>query len=259
MAGTPRGRFCWYELYTSDTAGAKAFYPKVTGWGTEDWEGGEQPYTMWTTGDGPMGGMMDLPPEAAEAGAPPHWISYVSTPDVDATVGRAKELGASLVWGPVDVPQVGRMAGLSDPQGAHFAVFQPEDETPGHDDPPRLGEASWHELATDGWEDAWSFYAELFDWQKADAMDLGEMGTYQLFGRGARPLGAMFDRTPQIPVPNWMVYIRVPDVAAAVERVKEAGGQLLNGPMEVPGGDQIAQCMDPQGAAFALHEMVGED
>ncbi len=216
----------------------------------------DQPYTMWTTAEGPVGGVMELPPPAKEAGAPTHWISYVSTPDLDATLARAKELGGSLVWGPMDTPEVGRMAGLADPQGAHFAVFEPAGDAPGSDAPAPLGDASWHELATDGWEAAWSFYSDLFDWVKTDSMDMGEMGTYQMFGRGAHPLGGMFARPPHIPVPNWLVYVRVPDVVAAVERVKEGGGQLVNGPMEVPGGDMVAQCMDPQGAMFAVHAVA---
>ncbi len=252
MAAVPRGRFCWHELLTTDPEAARAFYTEVIGWSTQEWEGG-QPYTMWTTAEGPIGGLMELPPPARDAGAPTHWVTYVSTPDLDATVARAQELGGNLVWGPMETPTVGRMAGLSDPQGAHFAVFQPDGDAPGHDEPAHPGEASWHELATDGWEKAWDFYSDLFDWVKTDAMDMGEMGTYQIFGRGAHPLGAIFPRPPQVPVPNWLVYVRVPDVAAAVERVKKAGGQLLNGPMEVPGGDMIAQCMDPQGGMFAVH------
>lgn len=253
MDASARGRFCWYELFTSDPAGARAFYTTVAGWGAENWEGGDTPYTMWTTGEGPVGGVMSLPPEAEAAGAPPHWIAYLATDDADATIERTKEAGGGVVWGPLEVPTVGRVAGLRDPQGAHFAVVQPEGDAPGRDDPPRLGEMSWHELATDDPDGAWAFYSDLFGWQKTDAMDMGEMGIYQMFGRGAHPVGAMFRRPDEIPVPNWLLYIRVPDIAAAVERVKEGGGQLLNGPMEVPGGDMIAQCMDPQGAAFAVH------
>lgn len=258
MAGTPKGRFCWYELFTSDPAAAQTFYTEVAGWKTEDWEGGEMPYTMWMTEHGPVGGVMKLPPEAVDAGAPPHWIAYLATPDAEATIARTKELGGSVVWGPTDVPSVGTVAGLSDPQGAHFAILQPEGEAPGHDDIPREGEVSWHELATDDWEAAWEFYADVFGWEKTDAMDMGEMGTYQMFGRGSRPLGGMFNRPPEIPVPNWLLYVRVDDAAAAVERVKAAGGQLLNGPMEVPGGNMVAQCMDPQGAAFAVHGVAAD-
>lgn len=254
MAGTPKGRFGWHELYTSDPVAAQAFYTNVIGWTTQIWEGGPEPYTMWVAGEVPMGGVMKLPPQAVEAGAPPNWVAYVTTPDADATIARAKQLGGSLVWGPFDVPTVGRFGGLTDPQGAHFAILQPSGDPPGHDGASAMGEVSWHELATTDWEAAWAFYSDLFDWQKADAMDMGEMGTYQMFGRGAHPLGGLFNKPPQIPVPNWLPYVRVPDLDASLERVRAGGGQVLNGPMEVAGGDRIAQCMDPQGAAFALHE-----
>ena len=256
MEGNETGRFCWYELFTTNPDAAEDFYTTVAGWTTESWEGGESPYSMWITDQGPVGGVLELPPDAVDAGAPPHWIAYLATPDAAATISRTKERGGSVVWGPMDIPSVGRVAGLADPQGAHFAILQPEAEAPGHDGPPRVGEMSWHELATDDWRAAWDFYSGLFGWEKTDAMDMGEMGLYQMFGRGAHPVGAMYDRPEAIPMATWLLYIRVPDAAAAVERVKEAGGRLVNGPMEVPGGDTVATCVDPQGAVFAVHAAV---
>ncbi len=87
-------------------------------------------------------------------------------------------------------------------------------------------------------------------------MDMGEAGIYQMFGRGAHPIGGMFNRPQEMPVSAWLHYIRVADVEVAVDKVKELGGTLLSGPMEVPGGDKVAQCRDPQGVAFALHATV---
>jgi len=158
-----------------------------------------------------------------------------------------------VVWGPKEVPEIGVFAGLTDPQGAHFAILQPSGDAPGHDEPAQLGEISWHELLTTDWETAWEFYSEIFDWQKDEAMDMGEMGTYQTFGRGAHPLGGFMNKPPMIPSSRWMIYARVADIDAAVARVEQEGGQILNGPRDVPGGGRIAQCLDPQGAAFALH------
>lgn len=249
----PLGRFCWYELLTPDPASAPGFYGAVTGWTTERWEGGQQPYTMWVHGDRQIGGIMELPEEAKAKGAPPHWLAYLSTPDVAATTARAKELGANLLLELLEVPEVGTITVLQDPQGAVIAAYQPSGSTPGSDGPPQVGDFSWNELATADWEAAWSFYSELFGWRKADAMDLGEMGTYQMFGRGAHPLGGMFRKPTEMPMSAWLHYVRVADVSAAAEKVKEAGGKVLNGPMEVPGGDLVAQCLDPVGAAFALH------
>jgi hypothetical protein len=67
-------------------------------------------------------------------------------------------------------------------------------------------------------------------------------------------LGGMFNKTPEMPAPpHWLYYVRVDDVDRVAGEVPKAGGTVLNGPMDVPGGDRIAQCMDPQGAAFAIH------
>lgn len=256
MSEVPRGRFCWYELMTTDPDAATGFYGAVTGWGTALWEGGGNPYTMWTNGDRSFGGVMDLPPEAAAAGAPPHWLAYVSTPDVKATTDRATSAGAAILHGPMEIPEVGTITILQDPQGAVFAAYQPAGDAPGHDGPPAPGEFSWHELATDDWESAWSFYSGLFGWRKDTAMDMGGMGTYQIFNNGAHPVGAMFNRPPEIPASCWCLYVSVPDLDAALARVTEHGGQVINGPMDVPGGDRIAQCLDPQGAMFALHAIA---
>jgi predicted enzyme related to lactoylglutathione lyase len=239
---------------TTDQTSATDFYNKVIGWGTQPWEGGEMPYTMWTNKEKTIGGLMDLPEEAKQAGAPPHWLTYISTPDTDATVARAKQLGAQAYVEPQDIPNVGKFAVLADPQGATFAVFTPLEDTPGSDDPPGQGEFSWHELATSNYEAAWDFYADLFGWEKTEAMDMGEGSIYQMYGRGGTPLGGMFNKPAEMPgPPAWLFYAHVDDVNTTAEKVKANGGQVVVGPMEVPGGDLIAQCLDPQGAFFAIH------
>lgn len=159
MTSIPRGRFCWYELMTTDPRTAEEFYAAVAGWGTEEWQGSDPPYTLWKNGPTALGGLMELPEEAAAAGVPPHWIAYVSTPDFDASLQEARATGAELVWGPRSLPGVGRFAGVRDPQGAMFALYEPAGEAPGHDGVAGPGEFSWHELATSDWEQAWRFYA----------------------------------------------------------------------------------------------------
>ena len=246
----PRGRFVWYDLMTTDPASAIEFYTRVAGWGTTQWEG-SSPYTMWTNASLPIGGVMQLPPEA---GAPPHWLAYISSPDVDATVQQAESLGAKVLVAPNDVPTVGRFAVLSDPQGAVFAIFRPQSQPPGHEGPPAQGEFSWHELATREQPAAFRFYEALFGWHKTSAMDMGDMGQYQMFGRTDVELGGMYNRPAQMPgPPSWTHYILVDDINRAVEATTSGGGQVLNGPMEVPGGDWIFQALDPQGAIFAAH------
>ena len=259
MSDTPNGRFCWYDLMTTDPDGAKAFYTRVVGWGTTVWDGGGFSYTMWTNGEQPLGGLMELPESARAAGSPPHWLAYVSSADVDATAKKVAELGGKVLVPPAPIPTVGKYAVFADPQGAAFAGFTPESNTPGQDGPAQVGEFSWHELATTDLDAAWAFYGGLFDWEKTTAMDMGPAGLYQLYGRKGVDLGGIYKKPPEMPFPpNWLQYVRVPDVHKAIEVVKELGGKVLNGPMEVPGGSWIAQCMDPQGAAFALHHTAKE-
>jgi predicted enzyme related to lactoylglutathione lyase len=246
----PRGRFVWFDLMTSNPAATAGFYPAVTGWGTSEWNG-PTPYTMWTTNGTSIGGVMPLP---SRSDAPPHWLAYISTPNADATIAQAVDLGARVLRAAADIPTVGRFAVLSDPQGAVFAVFTAESTSPGHDDEPRVGEFSWHELATHDYPAAYRFYERLFGWEKGASMDMGGGSIYQMFTRKGIPLGGIFNRTPDMSgPPAWLHYVRVDDVHRAVEVVKERGGHILVEPMEVPGGDLIAQCTDPQGARFALH------
>lgn len=190
-----RGRFVWHELMTTDPDAAVDFYPAVLGWGTQAWEGGEQPYTMWTVGEAPLGGVMELPAEAREQGAPPHWLPYIETPDVDRTAARAQELGGRLLVPPTDIPSVGRFAVIADPHGAVFAGFRSENEMPGQDEPPAVGQFSWNELAADDWRAAAQFYGDLFGWETKNEHDMGEMGVYRVYGRPGSevPLGGMFD------------------------------------------------------------------
>jgi predicted enzyme related to lactoylglutathione lyase len=251
----PRGRFVWHDLMTKDPPAAIEFYKKVVGWGTQEWNG-PTPYTMWTADNTPIGGVMAMP--AAE-NAPPHWLGYVSTPDVDATVAEATRRGASTHVPPTDIPTVGRFAVLMDPQGASFAVFTSTNQSAAGDDTPKQGDFSWHELATTDPVAAFDFYQALFGWEKTSAMDMGDMGVYQMFGLNGVPFGGVFKKSAEMPgPPSWAHYIKIADVQRAVDVVKNNGGQVLNGPMEVPGGDWIANCMDPQGGVFAVHAVVAK-
>ncbi len=143
---TPRGRFVWYDVMTTDPDAAIAFYTQLVGWGTMPWQG-DRPYTVVTRGETPIGGVMQLPKEAADAGAPSHWLAYVAVPNVDATAEQAKDLGATLLVAPGDIPDVGRFMVCSDLQGAVPAAFQPGGDHPMGEGPPQPGEFSWHELA----------------------------------------------------------------------------------------------------------------
>ena len=214
------------------------------------------PYTMWVAGETPIGGSMQLPRDAVKAGAPSHWMMYVGTDDVDSTVKQALALGGKTCVAPQDIPNIGRFAVLIDPQGAMFAIYKSLNPAVPPLAKPGIGHVSWHELATTDPVAAFRFYHALFGWDETGTHDMGPMGLYRMIGHGELSLGAMFTKPSQMPgPPHWLLYVRVADVNATVARVKEHGGQVLNGPMEVPGGDWIAQCLDPQGSAFAVHQV----
>lgn len=252
----PRGRICWTELTTTDPKAALAFYKATVGWGTQPWEM-DPSYVMLTARGTPVGGLTALSDQAKRMGASPSWMMSVAVPDVDASVRQAVSLGARTSVEPQDIPTMGRFAVLKDPQGATFAVFTSKGEIPGHDGPSKPGEFSWHELATSDPQKAWSFYQQLFGWDKMDAMDMGATGIYQMFGRAGEMLGGMYNKPREMMgSPNWLNYALVPDVDSAVKVVQRLGGKVLNGPMDIPGGGRIAQCLDPQGVAFALHSVA---
>jgi predicted enzyme related to lactoylglutathione lyase len=252
-----KGRFCWHDLMTEDLEAAKSFYTQLIGWETEQWEGATgdmPPYSMWKGSKGTLGGVMPLPEEAKKMGAPPNWLAYVATDDIDASVAQAKRLGGHVMVPPTDIPTVGKFSVLADPFGAAFALFTGSEGAPGSNEPAAIGEVSWHELTTSDVDKVFGFYGEMFGWKKLDDMDMGPMGKYRIFGRGDQQLGGIFVKPAEMPGPNaWLCYFQVADLDAKVEEAKKLGAKLLNGPMEVPGGDRIAQFLDPQGAAFALH------
>jgi predicted enzyme related to lactoylglutathione lyase len=244
-----RGRFVWFDLLTTDPNATMSFYPTVTGWGTESWNGGSTGYTLWTANGAPIGGVTKI----TSPSRAPHWLAYIATPDVDDTVAQAENLGARILSPSTHIPTVGMFAVLADPQGAAFAAFTPDADAPGHEGDARLGEFSWHELATHDYPAAYRFYERLFGWEKSDAVDMGGGNIYQMFSRRGQRLGGMFHRADASKPPAWLHYVLVDDVDRAAAVVTAHNGQILAPPREVPGGDRIVQCVDPQGARFALH------
>ncbi|HEY9229528.1 MAG TPA: VOC family protein [Gemmatimonadaceae bacterium] len=250
-----RGRFVWTELMTNDIVRARDFYTKVIGWTTKNWNGANKEYVTWLAGETPIGGLMPLPEDAKAMGTPPSWLAYVEVPDVDATVEQAVKLGAKVLAPKMVIPDVGRLAVLRDPQGAVIAVITSA-KVPQPETDPRPLEFSWHELVTTDQVGAIDFYQKLFGWDSKGDFDMEEgKGTYKMFGRDRFTYGGVMTKPSDMPVPShWLHYISVKDSAdAAAERATKAGGKLMLGPMEVPGGDRIAILTDPQGAMFAVH------
>lgn len=263
------GKFFWYELMTSDPQAALQFYGGVLDW-TAQPLGGERtddPYNVVSGSAGPLGGVMAIPAEAVDCGMKPWWGAYIGSADVDADAARLAAAGGSVKRPPEDIPGVGRFAVMADPGGAIFMLLKgssPDGTAPAP--PMALGHVGWHELYAGSFDADLAFYTGQFGWTRGDAMDMGEMGSYQLISQtGATDFqgmtGGIMPIANGIPVPLWLFYFTVDDIDAAVDRVTEGGGMVLNGPMEVPGGAWIIQASDPQGAMFALVGMrsrVGE-
>jgi uncharacterized protein len=251
MLSGPNG-FVWYELMTTDISAAKAFYGAVLGWTVEPWGPPEIGYAIASISGTPVAGVMPLPEGIRARGGPPAWLGYIGTPDVDAATERLRQAGGAVNHAPADIPEVGRFSVVADPHGAVFMLFTPRDGDQAPVPPGTPGHVGWHELHAGNGEEAFGFYSGQFGWTKDQAIDMGPMGTYQLFAAGGPAIGGMMTKTPNMPVPAWLYYFNVAALDEGAAKVTGNGGQVLFGPMQVPGGSWIIQAMDPQGAMFAL-------
>jgi predicted enzyme related to lactoylglutathione lyase len=247
--------FCWYELMTTDTAAAGDFYAKVVGWDLEAGQGDMAFYTSFKTPGGVMiGGMMGIDDEMAAQGMRPGWIGYVAVDDLEASTAKVAELGGTVHRPPSDIPGVGRFSVVADPFGAAFQLFHGAQDFTMPADGKGTGFIAWRELMAGDLEKAWTFYSELLGWTSDTDHDMGPMGPYRLFKTGgADNAGGMMTKPADLPASFWTYYFSVEGVRAAAERIAMHGGIVINGPMQVPGGDWIVQATDPQGAMFALH------
>ncbi len=250
MAKPKRGKPCWYELSTTDPDAAGHFYAHVAGWSVADSGIEGMDYRIARAGEDMVAGIM-----AAQAGMLPMWMLYVTVTNCDKAAKDIEKSGGSVVYGPADIPGTGRFAAATDPQGAAFGILQMAEDDGRAFDQKATGHGNWHELMTSDPEAALAFYGKLFGWKPGDAMEMGPGMTYQLFRQGKSDIGGMMKLMPGMPGPGtpfWLPYFGTDGVQAAIARTAEAGGQVLHGPMEVPGGAFIMGARDPQGAMFAL-------
>lgn len=247
------GKFVWYDVMTSDTRAAANFYCSVLGWQARESGKPDGGYTVFSVGPTMVGGLMPIPDAARAAGVPPCWTGYIVVADVDADAARVTAAGGAIRRAPQDIPGFGRFAVAADPHGGVFILFRPDGEPPQTPPAPGTpGTVGWHELHAGDLDRDFAFYAGLFGWTRAEAVDMGAMGLYQTFATGGPAVGGMMTRMPQTPEPFWLYYFNVDALDAAMSRVTQGGGQIVNGPHQVPGGSWIAQCADPQGALFAI-------
>jgi uncharacterized protein len=245
-------KFVWYDLMTPDIAAASKFYSHLVGWNVADSGAPGMDYFIITQGGTQVGGMMPPPPNAA--GMPPMWNGYIYSDDVDAAAQKAVTLGGSIFQAAQDIPSVGRFAVIADPSGASFILFKNDGgQQPSAVAAASVGYIGWRELMSGNWEDAWRFYSGMFGWTKDTAMDMGPMGTYQMFKAGDEVIGGMMTKSADDQSPaHWNYYFNVDSAEAAKARATSMGAIITFGPMQVPGGSWALNGIDPQGAAFSL-------
>lgn len=242
------GDFIWYELVTPDARAAEAFYATVLGWTFTTLEG-DMPYKVAAAGGSPVAGLFAVPPGAE---MPVTWMGYLGVADVDATVAAITADGGALMVPARDIPGVGRIAGLLDPQGVGLVVMRGLSEAPSTSfDPGAAGHCNWNELAVPDPEAGLAFYSRHFGWAKGASMPMGEMGNYQFIDHGGRTIGAVMRLQPPRP-PSFLFYFGVADIDAATVAVTAGGGTVIHGPSPIPGDGFIIVALDPQGAAFGL-------
>jgi predicted enzyme related to lactoylglutathione lyase len=256
----PVGSFIWYELITPDLAAAGAFYKAVIGFAIGDKNAMDgMDYRMIVRDDGGFaGGAMALTPDMAGDGMQPRWMPYLFVENVDAEIEAIKSEGGTLFMPGTDIPGVGRIAMLADPQGIPIYIMTPTppedagDATSDVFDPEKPQHVRWNELASPDQAGSLAFYAKHFGFEFNDKMSMGDMGDYCFIHHHGQTLGAVMQRqNPQQPA-LWLQYFGVPSLMAAKAKVEANGGTVVMGPMEVPGGDWIIVCVDPQGAGFGL-------
>jgi uncharacterized protein len=256
MMTNKHGDFIWYELMTLDADAATAFYSVVLGWTVARSANPEMDYREIQACDGDfVGGMLALSPEKIAGGAHPAWVGYVAVDDVDTSVARIDAARGKTIMPAHDLKGVGRFAMVAYPQGVPFYVMKSatgEKSLAFSEDKPRPGHCAWNELSTTDTAAAVEFYTTQFGWKQQGDMDMGPMGKYLFLHHGPGLIGAIMPKMPQMPMPAWTYYFRVPDIDAAVVTIRERGGTILQDPIEIPGGDFSLSALDPQGTGFTL-------
>lgn len=243
------GGFFWYDLMTSDVPAALKFYKAVVGWNDQPFPGSAIGYVVLKAGDTGIGGIMPLPNDHM----PPCWQGYIKATDTDAQAKEAVAAGGKIMRGPEDIPgNVGRFCVIVDPTGAAYMLLQPNG--PEQPEPAAMtpGHIGWNEYIGDDHKKAFAYYSKLYGWTKGQAIDMGEMGVYQLVAQDGVETTGMMDRPPHIPMSYWGFYFVVEGIDAASKRITDNGGTIVMGPMEVPGGQWVVNGKDPQGAHFGL-------
>jgi hypothetical protein len=251
------GTFSWTDLTTTDQEAAKRFYASLFGWEYDDNPIGDGVfYSMATLSGKNVAAISPQPEQQRDAGAPPVWNSYITVEDADASLARARELGATVHADAFDVMDAGRMGVVQDPQGAFVLVWQAKGNIgAGLVNAP--GALSWNELGSPDLDASAKFYGDLFGWTTTPME--GADPPYLIAQTAAgRSNGGIRPPMPPGAPPFWLVYFATDDLDGTLATVAEQGGTVLMPATDI-GIATIAVAQDPQGAVFALYAGRLED
>jgi len=245
-------QFCWQECTTRDTAAAGAFYSDLFGWSREEQEHPGFNYTIFTSGDAQIAGMMAMDAQWPD-GVPAHWMSYVAVKDIDTYAARVAECDGSLCV-PVTAIPPGKFCVVTDPTGAVFSLFEGGDGV----NPSGDRTFGWWELASNDVERAKAFYADLLGWTAVDHPATTNP-PYWCFMDGETLVGGLL----QLPESwgeghrsCWTPSVQTEDIDALTARAAELGGHVYQQPTDVPGIVRYSAIQDPTGAVISMYKVL---
>ena len=247
----PPGTPCWVDLGVTDIPKAKAFYSGLFGWEIQDGPPEAGGYSMCEIGGQPVAGI-----GSSQGDMPVFWTTYLATEDADKTAETIKAAGGQVLMDPFDVMDVGRMFMAVDPGGAIFGVWQAKAHT-GVRLANEPGSLTWSENMSRAYADNQAFYGSVFGYHFGDIGAEGiKYATLDIDGRPVGGIGEIGAGEPEVPA-YWGTYFAVADTDAAVARVLELGGRLIEPAWDSPYG-RMAVVADDQGAVFSVMSTDGD-
>lgn len=252
MDGFENGMPSWADLGSPNPDESASFYGELLGLEATDPDEEMGGYRMFMKEGRQVAGFMALQDESQ----PPSWTTYVNVEDTDATAEKVKEAGGDVVFDPMDVGDLGRMAIFADSTGAVFGVWQPGEHR-GAGVVSEPGALAWHQCSTRDPDEALEFYGKVFGWESSK-IDTGGADYWELSSGGASVAGLfrMGDDFPEEVPAHWIVYFAVEDADAATDKARESGATVRAEPFDNEAG-RFAVLQDPHGAAFALINQGG--
>ena len=252
----PHGAFSWADNNSTNPESVKPFYQALLGWDKDEMSmGPDMPgatYTMFKLDDAYTAGLAGMMPAMQEMGIPSHWSNYVTVDDVDALADVVTASGGTVLYGPGDILDSGRMMQIQDPTGAALGLWQPINHI-GAGIVNTVGAMCWNELLTKDTAAAQAFYSALLGWE----FEADDSGYIRILNRGRNngammQLDASFGGMPSV----WQPYFTVADIDAAIKRAGELGGNIMIPKTEAPGAGHFAYLSDPAGAFFYIIQLI---